>query len=217
MRYKTILFDLDGTLTDPFEGITRCVQHALACQGIEVDDRQTLARFIGPPLAGAFEAFFDMSQAQAAQAVADYRERFSRIGMYENRVYDGIPELLAGLQSSGYQLFVATSKPWVFARPIIEHFGLDDYFDTVYGSELDGQRVHKHALIAYILSEQALATDATLMIGDRRFDIEGARHNGVACAGVNYGYGSGAELDSCAPDLRFASPAAIGDYLLSAG
>lgn len=212
MRYKTLLFDLDGTLTDPFDGITRCVQHALACQDIQVSDRQKLARFIGPPLAQSFADFYDLSPEQATQAVADYRERFARIGMYENRVYDGMRELLAGLKASGRQLFVATSKPWAFARPIIEHFGLSDCFDQVYGSELDGRRTDKQALLAHILHEQGLAADTTLMIGDRRFDIDGGRHNGLTSAAVSYGYGDADELRSCAPDMVFDSPAAIATY-----
>lgn len=215
MRYETLLFDLDGTLTDPFDGITRCVQHALACQNIQVSDRQELAAFIGPPLAQSFADFHDLSPEQAGQAVADYRERFAQVGMYENRVYDGIRELLTQLKASGRQLFVATSKPWAFARPIIEHFGLSDFFDQVYGSELDGQRTDKQSLLAHILREQTLAADATLMIGDRRFDIEGARHNGLTSAAVSYGYGSADELRACAPDMIFDSPAAIADYFLA--
>lgn len=215
MSYKTLLFDLDGTLTDPFDGITRCVQHALACQGIEVSDRQTLAPFIGPPLAEAFAEFHGLSAEQAVQAVADYRERFAQVGMYENRVYDGIPELLAGLKAGGWQLFVATSKPWAFARPIIEHFGLSAFFDEIHGSELDGRRTDKRALLAHVLREQGLDADETLMIGDRRFDIEGARHNGVRSAAVSYGYGSAEELRVGAPEIFFDSPGAIADYFLS--
>lgn len=212
MRYTTLLFDLDGTLTDPFEGITRCVQHALARQGIEVEDRQRLAPFIGPPLAQAFVDFYGLSIEQADRAVADYRQRFARIGMYENRVYDGVRELLTGLRASGRQLFVATSKPWAFAQPIIEHFGLSACFDQVYGSELDGRRTDKQALLAHILREQDLAADTTLMIGDRRFDIEGARHNGLTSAAVSYGYGDADELRGCAPDMVFDSPTAIATY-----
>lgn len=214
MRYKNILFDLDGTLTDPFEGITRCVQHALACQNIHISDRRELTAFIGPPLAQAFIEFHGMTRDQAHKAVEDYRERFARIGMYENSLYAGIEELLIRVKADGRQLFVATSKPWAFARPIIKHFGLTHYFGQVYGSELDGQRVEKQALIAYILSEQKLVAEQTLMIGDRRFDIEGARHNGVAAAAVSYGYGGAEELTAYQPDLRFDSPAAIADFLL---
>lgn len=214
MRYKSILFDLDGTLTDPFEGITRCVQHALICQDIHISDRRELAGFIGPPLAQAFVEFHGMTWDQAQKAVADYRERFARVGMYENRFYAGIDHLLASLKTDGRQLFVATSKPWTFARPIVEHFGLTGYFGKIYGSELDGQRTEKQALIAYLMREQKLVAEQTLMIGDRRFDIEGARHNGLVAAAVSYGYGDAEELAACQPDLQFDSPDAIADYLL---
>lgn len=214
MRYKSILFDLDGTLTDPFEGITRCVQHALICQDIHISDRRELAGFIGPPLAQAFVEFHGMTWDQAQKAVADYRERFARLGMYENRLYADIDELLSALKTDGRQLFVATSKPWSFARPIVEHFGLARYFGKVYGSELDGQRTEKLALIAYIMREQKLVAEQTLMIGDRRFDIEGGRHNGLVAAAVSYGYGRAGELKACQPDLQFDSPDAIADYLL---
>lgn len=215
MRYTTLLFDLDGTLTDPYEGITRCVQYALAKQGIEVADRQDLRGFIGPPLKAAFADFHDMSEAEARQAVDDYRERFAQLGMFENRLYDGIVELLAALRASGRQLFVATSKPWFFARKIVQHFELDDYFGKVYGSELDGKRAEKSSLIAYILREQKLRPDETLMIGDRHFDLLGAQHNGVPCAAVGYGYGSKTELMSASPDFYFDTPAEMADCLLS--
>lgn len=214
MRYTTLLFDLDGTLTDPFEGITRCVAHALARQGINVADRRELACYIGPPLQQSFEQIHGLSSAASAQALIDYRERFSQIGLYENVVYNGIPELLARLTASGRQLFVATSKPWCYARRIVEHFGLTRYFGQVYGSELDGHRVEKQALLAHILREQKLRCEDTLMIGDRCFDISGARHNGLPVVAVGYGYGSDDELQAAAPDAVFDSPATLGAFLL---
>ncbi|WP_423823511.1 HAD family hydrolase [Salinisphaera sp. SPP-AMP-43] len=215
MRYTTLLFDLDGTLTDPYEGITRCVQYALAKQGIDVADRRDLRGFIGPPLKAAFVDFHHMSEAAASRAVDDYRERFAQLGMFENRLYDGIVELLSALRASGRQLFVATSKPWFFARKIIHHFELDDYFGKVYGSELDGKRAEKSALIAYILREQKLRPDETLMIGDRHFDLLGAQHNGVPCAAVGYGYGSTAELLNASPNFFFETPGEMARCLLS--
>ena len=215
MRYKTLLFDLDGTLTDPYEGITRCVAYALSCQGIEVADRRHLAGFIGPPLKASFRERYGMSDAEAERAVADYRVRFGDVGLYENTLYDGIVELLTQLRASGRQLFVATSKPWFYARQIVAHFGLDDYFGKVYGSELDGKRTEKSVLIAHILREESLRPDETLMIGDRRFDVQGARHNGVPAAAVSYGYGSSRELAEAAPDHVFDSPAGIASYLLA--
>lgn len=215
MRYKVLLFDLDGTLTDPRNGITRCVQYALACQGVQVDDLARLECFIGPPLKQAFMDFYALDDAGAAQAVADYRVRFGRDGMFENAVYEGMQELLMGLQRSGRQLFVATSKPWFYARQIVQHFGLDPFFCSVYGSELDGTRTEKHALIAHILREEKLEARDTLMIGDRAFDLIGARHNGVASAAVGYGYGSEAELRAESPDYFFPTLETMRDALLA--
>ncbi|GAB3670635.1 HAD family hydrolase [Salinisphaera aquimarina] len=203
MRYKVLLFDLDGTLTDPREGITRCVQHALARQGVDVPDLGQLECFIGPPLKQSFMEFYGMNSAAAERAVADYRERFGALGMFENKLYAGMVDLLIALKRSGRQLFVATSKPWFYARQIVTHFGLDEYFGRVYGSELDGTRTEKHALIAHILREEKLDVAQTLMIGDRKFDLIGARHNGVANAAVGYGYGSREELLAEAPDYFF--------------
>ena len=214
MRHRVLLFDLDGTLTDPREGITRCVQFALARQNIEVVDRRLLDPFIGPPLMSSFMHFYGMDHASAEQAVADYRERFAHVGMFENDVYPGIERLLAGLQASGRLMFVATSKPWFYARQIIEHFGLDGYFCHVYGSELDGKRSEKHALIAHILREEQIKAADALMIGDRKYDLAGARHNGVASAAVGYGYGSESELRAEEPDYYFRSLDALSAALL---
>ncbi|MES1926228.1 HAD hydrolase-like protein [Salinisphaera sp. T31B1] len=213
MRYKVLLFDLDGTLTDPREGITRCVQHALACQQIDEPDRSKLDCFIGPPLKQSFIDWYGMEGNAADRAVADYRERFGEIGMFENTLYAGIVELLTGLKRSGRQLFVATSKPWFYARQIITHFGLDEFFGRVYGSELDGTRVEKHALIAHILREERIEAGHALMIGDRRYDLIGARHNGVAAAAVGYGYGSRDELMAEQPDHYFATLAELDEAL----
>ncbi len=215
MRYTTLLFDLDGTLTDPYEGITRCVAYALSCQGIEVADRRHLAGFIGPPLKASFCERYAMSDAEADRAVDDYRVRFGDVGMYENTVYNGIVDLLEQLRASGRQLFVATSKPWFYARQIVEHFGLEKYFGKVYGSELDGKRTEKSVLIAHVLREEGLRPEETLMIGDRRFDVLGARHNGVPAAAVSYGYGSIQELLDANPDHVFESPQDIARCLLA--
>ncbi|AWN17878.1 HAD hydrolase-like protein [Salinisphaera sp. LB1] len=215
MRYTTVLFDLDGTLTDPYEGITRCVEYALSCQGIEVADRRHLAGFIGPPLKAAFCEHYGLSDAEAGRAVEDYRVRFGDVGMYENTVYSGIVDVLAQLRASGRQLFVATSKPWFYARQIVAHFGLDGYFGKVYGSELDGKRTEKSVLIAHVLREEGLRPEQTLMIGDRRFDVLGARHNGVPAAAVSYGYGGRQELLDAQPDHLFDSPNDIARCLLA--
>lgn len=215
MRHKVLLFDLDGTLTDPRDGITRCVQYALSCQGVHVDDLGRLECFIGPPLKQSFIDFYGFDAEQAQAAVDDYRVRFGRTGMFENVLYDGIVDLLADLKSSGRQLFVATSKPWFYARQIVQHFELDRYFCSVYGSELDGMRTEKHALIAHILREEDIDPSDALMIGDRSFDLIGARHNGVANAAVGYGYGSREELVAEAPDYYFPTLADMQQTLLA--
>lgn len=215
MRYTTLLFDLDGTLTDPYEGITRCVEYALSCQDIEVADRRQLAAFIGPPLKTAFRDYYALSAAEAERAVDDYRARFGDVGMYENTLYNGVVELLELLRASGRRLFVVTAKPWFYARRIVAYFGLDEYFGKIYGSELDGQRTEKSVLIAHVLHEEGLHPDETLMIGDRRFDVLGARHNGVAAAAVSYGYGTPQELLDAEPDYIFDSPHDIAQCLLA--
>lgn len=215
MRHPVMLFDLDGTLTDPREGITRCVQYALACQGERVENLSSLECYIGPPLKQAFMRFHGFDEAAATQAVADYRVRFEDVGMYENSVYDGIPELLGDLQNSGRRLFVATSKPWFYARHIVSHFGLDRFFCRVHGSELDGRRTDKRQLIAHILREEQLDASDALMIGDRCYDLVGARHNSVTSAAVAYGYGSEDELRGESPDYFFATVDAMRQTLLA--
>ena len=213
---KNLIFDLDGTLTDPFEGITRCVAHALAAFDIPVADRRTLAGYIGPPLKQSFTDFHGLSADQAERAVGRYRERFAEVGQYENTVYEGIPELLAECCAAGQRLFVATSKPTCFAETITAHFGLAGYFEAIYGSELDGTRTDKKELLAHLLTKEGLSARETLMIGDRRYDIEGGAANGLATIGVAYGYGGVAELRAAGAGRICDSPAALG-ALLAAG
>ena len=189
-----IFFDLDGTLTDPKPGITRSIQYALdklAHPTIPTEDELTWC--IGPPLRASFVRLLG-GEDDADRAVSLYRERFSDIGLFENRVYDGIPEVLTTLSQSGQRLFVATSKPHVFATRIIEHFGLRHHFEHVFGSELDGRRVDKSDLLAYALQTVAVDPAKTLMIGDRSHDMVGAKNNGMQAIGVLYGYGSQDEL-----------------------
>lgn len=192
-----VLFDLDGTLTDPALGITNSVMYALEKFGILVGDRASLYRFIGPPLSESFEKYFSFSHAEAEKAVACYREYFADRGIFENKVYDGIPELLDALRHSGRRLILATSKPTVFAERILVHFGLRDFFERVCGSELDGTRVKKDEVIAFALEQAALSDKrAVVMIGDRKHDVLGAIRNGIDAVGVLYGYGSFDELDA---------------------
>ena len=204
-----IYFDLDGTLTDPKPGITRSIQYALQrldYPAIPTEDELTWC--IGPPLRTSFVRLLGGDHS-ADRAVALYRERFSDIGLYENRVYDGIGEVLTTLRASGHRLFVATSKPHVFADRIIDHFGLRHHFERVFGSELDGTRVDKGDLLEYALNEAAVDPSQTLMIGDRSHDMVGARNNGMGAIGVLYGYGSKDELIGAGASHVCATPAAI--------
>ncbi|MCG7394854.1 HAD family hydrolase [Microvirga sp. ACRRW] len=187
------LFDLDGTLTDPKTGITRCIQYALEKLGRPVPHADELTWMIGPPLVAGFTKLFGAPD-DAMEAVRLYRERFSDVGLFENEVYPGIPAVLEILQDAGVRLFVATSKPHVFARRIIEHFGLSHFFHEVYGSELDNRNADKRDLIRHILDEERFDPLRAVMIGDREHDAIGARANGIAGIGVTWGYGSRQEL-----------------------
>lgn len=199
-NYKYVLFDLDGTLTDPKEGITKSVAYALEAYGIHVEDLDSLCKFIGPPLKDSFVKFYGFSEEQGYEAVEKYREYFRPHGVYENKVYAGVDKLLAELKASGKMIILATSKPTVFANTILEHFDLMKYFDVVCGSELDGSRVKKGDVITYAL-EQVAEKDTgfdkskAVMIGDREHDILGAKENGLDSIGVLYGYGCMEEFE----------------------
>lgn len=193
---KNIFFDLDGTLTDPAEGITNSVAYALSKFGIEVKDKKTLTPFIGPPLADSFAAYYGFSNEDAERAVAYYREYFAPKGMFENAVLDGVPDLLNMLKASGKKLYVATSKPEKFAVRILEHFGLAGYFDGIYGSTMDESRNTKDAVIAYALSETGADPADSIMVGDRHHDIDGAKANAMRSVGVLFGYGDREELSA---------------------
>lgn len=208
-----IYFDLDGTLTDPKIGITRSIQYALGKldhPAMPTEDELTWC--IGPPLRASFVKLLGGDHAADA-AVAFYRERFSDVGLFENGVYDGVPEVLTTLRASGHRLFVATSKPHVFAERIIDHFGLRDHFERVFGSELDGTRVDKSDLLEYALKAAAVDPSRTLMIGDRSHDMVGACNNGMKGIGVLYGYGSRDELTQAGALHVCATPRAILDCI----
>ena len=207
MRYTHILFDLDGTLTDPGVGITNSVAYALERYGIHVADRRTLYPFIGPPLVDSFMRFYDFSAADARAAVDVYREYFADRGIFENELYPGIPELLARLRGAGLKLVMATSKPEKFARRIAEHFGIAQYFDCIAGAAMDETRTHKHEVIEYAL-ERCGNPDrgAVLMVGDRDNDVLGAEKAGVDCCGVLWGYGSREELQGAGAKYLIEKP-----------
>jgi phosphoglycolate phosphatase len=206
---EAIYFDLDGTLTDPKPGITRSIQYAL--QRLDhptIPTENELTWCIGPPLRASFVRLLGGDHF-ADHAVSLYRERFSDIGLYENGVYDGIGDVLTTLCASGHRLFVATSKPHVFAERIIDHFGLRNHFERVFGSELDGTRVDKSHLLEYALKEASVDPSKTLMIGDRSHDMVGAKNNGMKAVGVLYGYGSKDELLDAGALHVCATPGAI--------
>lgn len=189
----TVFLDLDGTLTDPKPGITRSIRHALIELGMEAPAEDALTWCIGPPLLASFETLTG-DPALAPRALALYRERFGEIGLFENRVYDGIPEMLDRLRSAGCRLWLATSKPHVYARRITAHFGLNRCLDGVFGSELDGTRAEKTALLAHALAQTGADPADTVMLGDRKHDVEGALGNGLAAIGAVWGYGGAEEL-----------------------
>jgi phosphoglycolate phosphatase len=190
-----VFFDLDGTLTDPREGIVRCLQYALQSLGYPSPSDSQLERYIGPPLHESFASLLHSSDGELiGQAVTQYRRRFASTGMFENAVYPGIENTLIALQAQPAVLYVVTSKPTVFAMQILEHFGLKRFFRHVYGSELDGTRSHKAELIAHVLAEESIPASGAVMVGDREHDIKGACTNGVTAVGVLWGYGSRQEL-----------------------
>ena len=191
---KNVLFDLDGTLTDPAEGITNALMHAQRRLGMAVSPREALYVFIGPPLIETFMSEWGLTRAEADQALLYYREHFSVKGLFENVPYEGIDDCLAALRAAGLRLFVATSKPEPLSLRILEHFDLLQYFEAVAGSTMDEQRTKKGEVIAYALKTYQLDPSETVMVGDRKHDVLGARENGLACIGVLYGYGSREEL-----------------------
>lgn len=241
-RFRYVLFDLDGTLTDPKEGICRSVQYALHQMDIEEPDIDKLEPFIGPPLEDSFMEFYHMSKADSGKAIAHYRERFSSIGLFENMVYDGIPEMLKHLKEAGCYLAVASSKPGVFVKRILKHFHLDSYFDVVVGSELDGRRSKKEEVVEealmqlYALKEADLKKDqtgrdkawlngkeseslrnSTAMVGDRIFDMNGAKEYGLHGVAVAYGYAPEGELERSGADYVAATVKELERYLLGDG
>lgn len=197
--FDAILFDLDGTLTDPKLGITKSVQYALMKMGFTEPDLDKLLCFIGPPLFDSFSEFYGLSPDDANKAVTFYRERFTDTGIYENRLIDGIPKLLAELKDKGKIIALATSKPHVFATRILAHFQLSDYFDITVGAELDGTRNEKKDVITEVL-RQLPSGVSPVMVGDRRQDVIGAKSCKIPCIGVRFGYAEENELEEAGAD-----------------
>lgn len=193
--YQYILFDLDGTLTDPREGITKSVQYALAKMGIEEPDLSALEHFIGPPLYDEFRRCYDFDDVQAKQAVAAYRERFSVHGWKENILFDGVPAMLKTLRAAGKTLAIASSKPTLFVEKILELFEIASYFDVVSGATLDGSISTKAQVVEQALTLLSVKDrKSAVLVGDRMHDVEGARSCGIDCVGVTFGFGGLQEL-----------------------
>ncbi|MBR0758617.1 HAD family hydrolase [Bradyrhizobium jicamae] len=212
---SALFFDLDGTLTDPKPGITGSIQYALKKLDRPVPTQDELTWCIGPPLRASFARLLG-GEELADRGVEFYRERFGDVGLFENSVYPEIADVLAALSTTPRRIFVATSKPHVFAKRIVAHFGLDGYFEHVFGSELDGTRVHKDELLAYALEVTGVDPAQALMIGDRSHDVVGAKKNGIDAIGVTYGYGSPTELLDAGASHLCASPRAVLDHIHSA-
>ena len=214
MHPATILFDLDGTLTDPGLGITNAIAYALAEAGMPVPPREALYRFIGPPLLPEFQAVYGVDEAGARALLADFRVYFSDRGIWENRVYDGVPEMLAALRDAGCRLLLATGKPEHFAVQILERFGLAPYFTAVAGSAEDERNAAKDQVIALALSRAGAGPAGAVMVGDRLHDVRGAHAHGIPALGVLYGYGTRAELEAAGADGLAETVADIPRLLL---
>lgn len=204
-RFQYLLFDLDGTLTDPKLGITSCVQYALRKFGIDEPDLDKLEPFIGPPLSDSLRDFYGFDEQKAAEAMTYYRERFSTIGIFENEIYPGMEELLAHMKKVGKKLAIASSKPTVFVERILKYFNIEQYFDVIVGSELDGTRSKKEEVVEEALKQlhNKYVTNIMqtfVMIGDRKFDINAAKAFGIASVGVAFGYAAPGELEQAGAD-----------------
>nr|WP_321395992.1 HAD hydrolase-like protein [uncultured Desulfobacter sp.] len=201
---ENIFFDLDGTLTDPKEGITRCIQFTLEAFGVETPHADALTWCIGPPLRDSFAKILKTTDKDKIElAYITYRKRFAKKGLYENKVYPDVHNSLDAIKKAGFKIFLATSKPEIYAKQILDHFDLSQYFTKAYGSLLDGSLTDKGELIAHMLKTENLAPKKTIIVGDRVYDIAGGKQNGIMTAGVTYGYGSREEITSSNPDVIF--------------
>jgi len=215
-KVTNVLFDLDGTLTDPAEGIVRCIQHSLTTLKIPCPPDAELTRYIGPPLREVFFSVCDSADNDFVErAVAVFRERFSTIGLFENTPYPQVSQMLVDLSSGQFNLFVATSKPEVYAEKILKHFSLSDYFIEIQGNDLEGRLDDKADLVRELLERRNLNPEETIMVGDRKHDVIAARRNGVRSLGVTYGYGSKEELVDAGADFFCDSPSTVATRVRS--
>jgi phosphoglycolate phosphatase len=212
-NFDTLLFDLDGTLTDSTEGIVRCLEYALERMGFDIPEDTN--KFLGPPLYRSFAEFCGMNEEQVNEAVRIFRERYSTVGLFENRVYEGVPEMLKRLRDGGKRIMVATSKPEVYAARIFDRFGLSQFFEIVGGANINGTRNDKDEVIEYVLEKAGISDrSSVLMIGDRRQDVIGAHKTGLKCMGILWGFGSIEELTEAGADFIAETPVKAADMLL---
>jgi len=219
--FQYILFDLDGTLTDPKLGITSSVQYALRALGIEEPSLDKLEPFIGPPLADSFREFYGLDEEQTMTAVAKYRERFNDQGIYENEIYPGTVRMLASLKASGKKLAIASSKPTLYVERILDYFDIRTYFDYIIGSNMDGTRGKKEEVVEEALRQMvpsgmlsAEKKASVAMVGDRKFDIEGAKEHGITSVGVSFGYAPEGELEQAGADFIVDTVEALAELLM---
>ena len=213
--YDTILFDLDGTLTDSGLGITKAVQYALGQMGYEVPPRESLFSFIGPPLHKSFQKHYGMDEDTSREAVRQFRVYYNQMGgILENEVYDGVRELLRDLKQEGKRLMIATSKPQAAAELVMHHFGLDEWVPEIIGGTDDDRRNSKGKVIAWAIREYGLDPGKVIMVGDREHDIHGAAENGIPAIGITWGYGDRAELEGAGAKAVFDTPKETVDYIL---
>jgi phosphoglycolate phosphatase len=212
VSHLNILLDLDGTLTDPADGIVACFRHALEGYGVPCPSDDELKRFIGPPLRSSFESILGDDTPAISAAIARYRERFSVTGLFENRTYPGITAMLETLRGCGARLFLATSKPTVYATRIVEHFALRPYLHGIYGSELDGTRADKAELIAHLVERESIALEGTWMVGDRSHDVRAAAQSGINSLAVLWGYGTREELVNAGATVLVETPGEVAAF-----
>ena len=212
---ETILFDLDGTLTDSGLGITKAVQYALGQMGYEVPAREALFTFIGPPLHKSFQKHYGMDEQTSVEAVRQFRVYYNQMGgILENEVYEGVRELLAALKNAGKRLMIATSKPQAAAELVMHHFGLDEFVPEIIGGTDDPARNTKGKVIAYALGEFGVDASTAIMVGDREHDVHGALENGIPAIGITWGYGDRPELENAGAKVVFDAPEDVAQYIL---
>ncbi|MBQ2737043.1 MAG: HAD family hydrolase [Clostridia bacterium] len=215
-NYSTVFFDLDGTLVDSGEGVRNSVVYAINKFGIDVENKDSLSCFIGPPLTVSFKTFYGFDDEKADTGVAFYREYYKEKGIFEGYVYEGIEECLKRLKDAGKKIMVATSKPEVFAKMVLEKFGIAKYFDFIAGATIDEKtRSNKIEIMQYAFDSCGVLPKDVIMVGDRLFDIEGAKHFGMECIAVLYGYGSREEFEQYGAEYIVSTPSDVADILLN--